>query len=93
MRSCSRTSRKSALVRLEALREVPTSRKDRARAALVLKLYGFELEEFGVSDADLPPVIDMRALDALPKDVSDQRKQDGGESLPALRPLLIPLAA
>ena len=56
---------KSALIRLEALQEIPTSRKDRARAALVLFLYGYEYEQFGVSETDLPPVIDWRALERL----------------------------
>ena len=56
---------KSALIRLEARQELPMSRKDRARAALVLFLYGFDFEEFGVSEADLPPVIDLRALERL----------------------------
>jgi hypothetical protein len=56
---------KSALIRLEALQEVPTSRKDRARAALVLILYGFDFDEFGVTEADIPPAIDLRALERL----------------------------
>jgi hypothetical protein len=56
---------KSALIRLEAFEELPPGRKDRARTALVLLLYGYELEEFGVSEADIPPVIDLRALERL----------------------------
>jgi hypothetical protein len=56
---------KSALIRLEALPAVPAGRKDRGRAALVLLLYGFELEEFGLTDADIPPAIDLRALERL----------------------------
>jgi hypothetical protein len=56
---------KSALIRLEALRDMPTGRKDRSRAALVLMLYGFELEEFGVSESDIPPAMDLRALERM----------------------------
>lgn len=56
---------KSGVIRLEQRMEAPTFRKDRGRAALVLVLYGFDLEDFGLSEADLPPVIDMRALEAL----------------------------
>jgi hypothetical protein len=56
---------KSALVRLERLDEVPTQRKDRARAALVLMLYGYDPEDFEIDIGDLPPVIDRKALDKL----------------------------
>lgn len=56
---------RSALVRLERLQEIPTGRKDRARAALVLLLYGFDLEQFGLSQADIPPAIDLRVLERL----------------------------
>jgi hypothetical protein len=52
---------RSALVRLEALQDPPTDKKNRGRTALLLGLYGFELEEFGVSEDDLPPVIDHQA--------------------------------
>jgi hypothetical protein len=61
---------RSALIRLEALQEVPTARKDRGRAALVLLLYGFELEEFQIVEADIPPAIDLRALERLRKSSS-----------------------
>jgi hypothetical protein len=56
---------KSALARLERLQNVPTGRKDRARAALVLMLYEFELSDFGLTEADIPPAIDLRALRKL----------------------------
>ena len=56
---------KSGVVRLERNQVVPTYRKDRGRAALVLVLYGFDLDDFGLSEADIPPVIDLRALERL----------------------------
>lgn len=56
---------RSSLVRLEDRQEVPTDKRGRARAALVLLLYGFELTDFGVSDDDLPAMIDTKALAAL----------------------------
>jgi hypothetical protein len=56
---------KSSLIRLERLEEVPTDRRSRTRAALVLLLYGFELEGFGVDADDLPPLLDMAALSRL----------------------------
>lgn len=56
---------KSALFRLEHLDEVPTDRKDRARAAMCVLLYGYDLEDFGLSEDDIPPAIDLRVLDRL----------------------------
>jgi hypothetical protein len=59
---------KSALIRLEAMRELPKARKDRARAALVLLLYGFgELDEFGLTEADIPPAIDYQVIESWRK--------------------------
>jgi hypothetical protein len=58
---------RSALTRLEGLSEVPADRKNRGRAALLLLLYGFELEDFDLGDTDLPPVIDLKALERLRK--------------------------
>jgi hypothetical protein len=65
---------KSALFRLEHREEVPTDRKDRARAAMVLLLYGYELEDFGLSEADVPPAIDLRVLDRLRRRASPSTK-------------------
>ena len=56
---------KSSLIRLERLDELPTARYDRARAALVLLLYGYDLEDFGLSKDDVPPAIDLRVLERL----------------------------
>jgi len=56
---------KSALIRLEAQPALPEDRKDRARAALVLLLYGFDGDDFGLDRADVPPAIDRRALGRL----------------------------
>jgi hypothetical protein len=56
---------KSSIVRLEHLQEVPTDRKIRARAAMVLLLYGYDLEDFGLSDEDVPPAIDLEVLQRL----------------------------
>jgi hypothetical protein len=56
---------KSALIRLEAFAEEPPGRKDRSRAALVLLLYGYELDEFGLTEADIPPAIDFKVLERL----------------------------
>lgn len=53
---------KSALIRLERLQEAPTARPDRARAALCLLLYGYQLDDFAVSDDDLPPAIDREQI-------------------------------
>ena len=58
---------KSGVVRLERRQEAPTFRKDRARAALLLLVYGFELDDFELSEADIPPVIDLRALERIRK--------------------------
>jgi hypothetical protein len=56
---------KSAVVRLEKRQEPPTYRKDRGRAALIVLLYGFELDDFDLSDADIPPAIDIEVLQSL----------------------------
>jgi hypothetical protein len=56
---------RSSLFRLEAFQDVPTARKDRARAALVLMLYGYNLEDFGLTEADIPPAMDMKVLERL----------------------------
>jgi hypothetical protein len=56
---------RGTLVRLEDRQEPPTDRKNRGRAALVLALYGFELEPFGLSEADIPPAIDLAVLQRL----------------------------
>jgi hypothetical protein len=56
---------KSSLIRLERIQEMPTGRKDRSRAALVLTLYGYELDDFGLSQADLPPAMDMKVLERM----------------------------
>jgi hypothetical protein len=57
---------KSSLIRLEANHpEVPADRKDRARAALVVILYGFALEDFGLSADDVPPAMDYEVLQRL----------------------------
>jgi hypothetical protein len=56
---------KSALTRLEAFGDVPSAPKDRSRAALVLLLYGYELEDFDLGDTDIPPAIDLRVLERL----------------------------
>ncbi|HEY2303253.1 MAG TPA: hypothetical protein VGH66_15240 [Acidimicrobiales bacterium] len=58
---------KSGVVRLERRWDAPTTRKDRGRAALVILLYGFELDDFEISEADIPPVIDLRALERMRK--------------------------
>jgi len=56
---------RSSLTRLEDRQEPPTDRKNRGRAALLLGLYGFAFDEFGIDEKDLPPVIDMAALRRL----------------------------
>jgi hypothetical protein len=56
---------KSALTRLEAFHEVPLATKDRSRAALVVLLYGYELDDFDLGDTDIPPAIDLRVLERL----------------------------
>jgi hypothetical protein len=56
---------KSGVSRLERRQEAPTFRKDRGRAALLVLLYGFELDDFELSEADIPPAIDLRGLDRL----------------------------
>jgi hypothetical protein len=56
---------KSSVVRLERLQEAPTDRKIRARAAMVLLLYGYDLEDFGLSEKDIPPAIDLRVLERM----------------------------
>jgi hypothetical protein len=56
---------RSTLVRLEDLAEPPADRKNRGRAALLLLLYGFDLSDFGLCEADLPPAIDREAVRRL----------------------------
>ena len=56
---------KAGVSRLERRHEAPTFRKDRGRAALLVRLYGFDLEDFDLTEADLPPAIDLRMLDRL----------------------------
>ena len=50
---------------MERNHEAPTYRKDRGRAALLVLLYGFELDDFDLSEDDLPPAIDRREIDRL----------------------------
>lgn len=56
---------RGALARLEARQIPPTYRKDRNRVALLIYLYGFDQEEFEITDGDMPPIIDLKALAAL----------------------------
>ncbi|HSS11565.1 MAG TPA: hypothetical protein VLL25_16890 [Acidimicrobiales bacterium] len=56
---------KSGVARLVKRQEAPTYRKERARAALIVYLCGYELEEFDLSPADMPPAIDLRALERI----------------------------
>jgi hypothetical protein len=56
---------KSGVIRLERRTEAPTFRKDRGRAALLVRLYNFELDDFDLTEADLPPAMDLRAVDRL----------------------------
>jgi hypothetical protein len=52
---------RASLARLEARDTVPVRRQDRARAILVLLLYGVDPADFGLGPDDLPPATDLRA--------------------------------
>jgi hypothetical protein len=56
---------KSGVIRLEQRGEPPTFRKDRGRAALLVLLYGFELDDFDLTEADVPPAMDLGVIDRL----------------------------
>lgn len=56
---------RTALYELERLEHPPEGRRDRARAALLIMLYDFALDDFGLSEADLPPAIDLAGIRRL----------------------------
>lgn len=56
---------KSGVIRLERHQTAPTYRKDRGRAALLVLLYGFELDDFDLEEGDVPPATDLREVDRL----------------------------
>lgn len=66
---------KATLSRMERLTEPPHDRPRRARAALVLLAYGFDLTDFGLSADDVPPGIDR---DAFLKDTAALIRTIGG---------------
>lgn len=53
---------KSTLSRMESFTEAPTFAKDRARALMVLVLYGVDPASFGLGPDDKPAAIDLRAV-------------------------------
>jgi hypothetical protein len=56
---------RAGLARLEERDTVPVRRQDRARAILVLVLYGVDPTDFDLGPDDLPPATDLRALTKL----------------------------
>lgn len=52
----------ATVTRLEALDEEPTKLRDRQRAFMLLVLYGYDPEEFGLGPEDVPPVIDLKKV-------------------------------
>jgi hypothetical protein len=56
---------RAGLARLEERAEVPDRRADRARAVMVLVLYGVDPADFDLGPDDLPPATDLRALIGL----------------------------
>lgn len=56
---------RSAMVRLEARDDPPVDRKNRGRAALLTLFYGYDLDSFDLAEDDLPPAIDLRALERI----------------------------
>ena len=48
--------------RLEALEEVPTKATQRHQACILVVLYGYDPDDFGLGPDDVPPLVDLRTL-------------------------------
>jgi hypothetical protein len=53
---------RATITRLESLTEAPTKQRDRRRAYMLVVLYGYDPADFGLTDDDRPPVVNLRAL-------------------------------